>query len=172
MIAAVGGVALRPEMPADAAGVRALLLASFGGPAEATLVERLRTDASMVLALVAVVADAVVGYVGFARVTIESDGEERPAVALAPLAVDAAHQGRGIGATLVRAGLDALFKRGEEIVFVVGEPAVYGRFGFAAEHARPFAAPFVGSHFMARRLMAKAPRRGRVRYPAAFDTPA
>ena len=39
---AVGGISLRPETPADAAAVRALLEASFGRQAEAALVERLR----------------------------------------------------------------------------------------------------------------------------------
>jgi putative acetyltransferase len=61
------------------------------------------------------------------------------------------------------------FARREEIVFVLGNPALYGRFGFSAEDARPFASRYAGPHFMARRLSAGAPRRGRLRYPAAFD---
>ena len=88
---------------------------------------------------------------------------------LAPLAVALSHQGRGIGATILRAGLDRLIARREEIAFVLGDPALYGRFGFSAEDARAFASPYAGPHFMVRRLAASAPRRGRLRYPAAFD---
>ena len=66
-------------------------------------------------------------------------------------------------------GVGELIRRREEIVFVLGDPALYGRFGFTVEAARAFASPYVGPRFMARRLATAAPRRGRVRYPAAFE---
>ena len=168
MSTAVGGISLRPETPADVVAVRALLQASFGRQAEAALVDRLRAEGSIALALVAD-ADGIAGYVAFPRIEIETASGVTPALALAPLAVAASHQGQGIGAMLVRAGLAELIRRREEIVFALGDPALYNQFGFAAEDARPFASPYVGPHFMARRLAAKAPRRGRLRYPAAFE---
>ncbi len=171
MSAPVGGIVFRPEEAADAAAVRALLLEAFGGPAEAKLVDQLRSAGELVLGLVAVAAapETIVGYLGFPRLQIETADGPRPAVGLAPLAVASSHQGRGIGATILRVGLDRLIARHEEIVFVLGDPALYGRFGFSADDAREFASPYVGPHFMARRLAAAAPRRGRLRYPAAFD---
>ena len=166
----VGGIVFRPEGPSDEAAVQILLREAFGGPVEAALVDRLRSEGNLVLALVAVEApDMIVGYLGFPRLRLETAEGTRPAVALAPLAVASPYQGRGIGAALVRAGLDRLIARREEIVFVLGDPAVYGRFGFSAEDARGFASPYAGPHFMARRLAAAAPRRGRLRYPAAFE---
>jgi putative acetyltransferase len=170
MTTAVGGIVFRPEEAGDAGSVRTLLQEAFGGPAEATLVDELRSAGELVLGLVAVAGPArIVGYLGVPRLTIETAEGQRPAVGLAPLAVASSHQGRGIGATILRAGLDRLIARHEEIVFVLGDPALYGRFGFSAEDARAFASPYAGPHFMARRLAASAPRRGRLRYPTAFD---
>ena len=44
---------IRPERPEDAAAVRALLDAAFGGDVESKVVERLRADGDFVLSLVA-----------------------------------------------------------------------------------------------------------------------
>jgi putative acetyltransferase len=170
MNASVGDIALRPESAGDAGAVRALLEEAFGRPAEAALVERLHADGDMVLALVAAMPPAVVaGFIAFPRLQIETAKGLYAAVGLAPLAVAAPHRRRGIGSALVRAGLDCLAARREEIVFVLGDPAFYGRFGFSVEDARAFASPYQGPHFMGLRLAADAPRRGKVCYPAAFN---
>jgi putative acetyltransferase len=170
MSAAVGSPTLRSERADDAPAVRALLEEAFTGTAEALLVERLRAAGEMVLALVAIDGlGTLVGFAGFPRVEVEGVACPCVAVALAPLAVNAAHRRRGIGSALVRAGLKRLVARGEEIVFVLGDPAFYGRFGFSVADARGFASPYQGPHFMALALAAGAPRRGRLRYPAAFN---
>ena len=54
MSATVADVALRAEAAADTSAIGALLEATFGGTAEAVLVERLRISGEMVLALVAI----------------------------------------------------------------------------------------------------------------------
>ena len=79
-------------------------------------------------------------------------------------------QGRGIGSTLVRRGLDVLKRRGIAAVIVLGHESYYPRFGFSAALARKLAAPFSGEAFMALELTpgALAGERGTVRYPAAF----
>lgn len=169
-MSALADVALRAEAADDAGAVRALLEEAFGGPAEATLVERLRADGDMVLALIATVPpDVVVGFIAFPRLQIERAGRLLPAVALAPLAVVASHRRRGIGSALVQAGLAQLVARRENIVFVLGEPAFYGRFGFSLHDAGAFASPYQGPHFMGLRLAAHVPRHGRLCYPPAFD---
>ena len=62
---------------------------------------------------------------------------------LAPLGVTPSHQRRGLGASLVRAGLETLEASGTRQVFVLGDPAYYGRFGFRTESAvrPPYALP-------------------------------
>jgi putative acetyltransferase len=159
-------ITIRPETAADAQAVRALLTNAFETPAEAELVQCLRRDGDLVLALVAVdAAHRIVGHVAFPRLHV---GDEYPAVGLAPLAVVAAHRRRGVGAALVRAGLERLVAGGETIVFVLGNPAYYKRFGFALEAARPFTCVYAGPYFMAIALADNAPRAGVVRYPASF----
>ena len=56
------------------------------------------------------------------------------------------------------------------IDFVLGDPDYYRRFGFSLKTARLFGSIYTGTHFMALRLDPGAPERGRLRYPAPFDT--
>jgi putative acetyltransferase len=60
------------------------------------------------------------------------DLEESPRrfLQLSPLGVLPEHQRRGFGSALVRASLARAQERGEPVVFVEGNPAYYGRFGF------------------------------------------
>jgi putative acetyltransferase len=125
------GIAVRPESPGDVQAVRALLLAAFESPAEADLVDALRANARPYFALVAVADEEVVGHVAFTSLAFEPM-RDRPGLALglAPLAVAAAHQRRGVGARLVESGLQVCRDAGAGIVVVLGDPAFYGRFGF------------------------------------------
>ena len=169
MNAPAPNLSIRPGKPGDHAAIRALLSAVFTRPEEADLVERLRADGDLVLELVAVGPNpSLAGYVAFARLRIDSQEGRKPAVGLAPLAVAAEHRRQGIGSTLIRIGLQFLARRGETVVFVVGDPAYYRRFGFFTDAARGFASEYSGPQFMALPLVADAPRRGNLIYPAAF----
>jgi putative acetyltransferase len=160
---------IRSAVPADAVPVRELLVAAFNCALEVELVERLHGDGDMVLSLAGTGdGDAVIAYVGFARLVVEVADREISAIGLAPLAVAPALQRQGVGSRLVRQGLARLRECGEAIVFVLGDPAFYGRFGFDAGAARAFASVYAGPNFMALRLRPVAPLGGRVRYPAAF----
>jgi putative acetyltransferase len=160
---------VRLEQHADASPVRAVLARAFGGSAEADLVDRLRANGELVLALVAERANVgIEGYVAFPRLWVETASLRLAAVALAPLAVVPDIQGLGAGSTLVRRGIALLEQRGEQLVFVLGDPAYYARFGFDAAAAARFNSPYDGPHFMVLRLTPAAPRQGSVRYPFAF----
>ncbi len=157
---------IRLEMQRDAAKVRGVLEAAFGGSVEADLVERLRAAGDLVLALVSETPDGIAGYVGFPRLTLAVDGRNIPAIGLAPVGVMPALQRGGIGSALIRAGLWRLKDRGEGIVFVLGEPGYYGRFGFEAIEG--FDAPYAGPYFQTLRLSPHAPVSGTVSYPQPF----
>jgi putative acetyltransferase len=165
----IASLAVRAELDADKAAIRTILRAAFARDAEADLVDRLRTDGDLVLALVAASkSDEPVGYVGFPRLSLETGNQSLTAVGLAPLAVMPAQHRRGIGSMLVREGLRALAQRGERLLFVLGDPAYYGRFGFTAATAATYRAPYAGAHFMAMRLADGGPQSGHIQYPAAF----
>ncbi len=169
IVPAAGGTAIRLETGADAAMVRTVLQAAFAGDAEADLVEQLRREGDVLAGLVAeTIGNAIVGYVAFVRLTVEVGSVSKPAAGLAPLAVMPKAQRGGIGSALVLQGLKQLKPYGEQIVFVLGDPAFYSRFGFCASAAATFVSSYSGPHFMALPLATDAPTAGRVGYPAAF----
>ena len=121
---------LRAERPEDAVAIRAVLATCFPTEAEARLVELLRAAGHLPVSLVAVGDEGLIGHVAFSPVTLERRAVVGRGVGLAPLAVLEAHRRRGVGAALVRAGLDACATAGFGWVVVLGDPAYYARFGF------------------------------------------
>lgn len=162
---------IRPTAPADAAGVRAVHEAAFPTPLEADLVEALAREGDAAVSLVDERAGEIVGHVLLSRMKVTSDGRAVRALGLAPVGVLPGFQGGGIGAALVDAALAIARATGEELVFVLGEPDYYGRFGFTAATAAPFASPYTGPWFMALALRPDfaPPAAGVAAYARAFS---
>lgn len=144
-------IAIRPAGAGDAPAVDALLRTSFPRPEEAELLAHLARDGDVVLVLVAAdeATGTVLGSVVFSRMAVDLGGKPVPAVALAPLAVAGEARRQGVADLLVRAGLDWLREAGVAMVFVLGEPDYYGRFGFEAALADGFGSPYAGPYFQA-----------------------
>ncbi len=164
---------IRIARPEDGPAIHEVHRAAFPTEDEARLVDRLCTDGDALASVVAVVDGSIVGHVLFSRMGIVGPAREIPAVALAPVAVRPDRQCRGIGAALIEEGLHICADRGEHIVLVLGNPAYYRRFGFAAEAAASIESPWPGPHFMALTLTPGAfdDVAGRVRYAPAFGIP-
>ncbi|MEO3434353.1 N-acetyltransferase [Inquilinus sp. CAU 1745] len=127
---------IREERPEDIPAIRQLVEEAFrpqpySNKREHFLLDDLREDGALTVALVAEEASEVVGQVAFSLVRI--DGREGRWHGLGPIAVRPDRQGRGIGAALVRAGLDRLKALDAAGCVLLGEPAFYGRFGFKAD---------------------------------------
>jgi putative acetyltransferase len=162
-------IAIRGATAGDSASIRAVHVAAFPTAAEAALVEQLERDGDAVLSLVALEDERIVGHILMSRMTAEGDGRPLRAVGLAPVAVLPERQGQGIGSRLVRAAVERMREAGEALVFLVGEPAYYRRFGFEASTAAPFASPYAGRHFLALSLDGAAvPSAGRADYAPGF----
>ena len=116
---------------------------AFGQEAEAELVRAILADptAAPVLSLIAEADGRALGHVLFSTVRFDGAAAGTPAAILAPLAVVPDAQGKGIGSRLVEEGLGRLREAGIALVFVLGDPRYYRRFGFTAAAARGFAAP-------------------------------
>jgi putative acetyltransferase len=127
---------IRSETPEDVASVRTVIERAFGRTDEADLVDALRSNVPSSISIVAVEDDRVVGHILFSPVRVAAEDSAFGATALAPLAVAPEYQNRGIGAALVRAGLDECRRRGERVVFVLGHPSYYPRFGFEPSKPR------------------------------------
>lgn len=159
---------IRPEKPGDEAAIATVVSAAFGGQDEADLVARLRENGDLVLALVVEDGERIVAYVAFSRVWIEHDSKREPGIGLAPVAVLPEAQRKGTARALIGAGHLRLKLLGEKIVFVLGDPDYYKRFGFSHETAKRFACVYQGEHLQALRLAPDAPADGEVIYSAPF----
>jgi putative acetyltransferase len=156
---------IRPARDEDLDEIVALNDVAFGGKDEGRIVRALAKNGESVLSLVASDDQAIAGHIQFFRIQI--DGEPI-AVGLGPMSVHPDFQKTGIGSGLIQMGLMALEGAGEQIVFVLGHPEYYPRFGFSAEVAAPFESKWAGDAFMALRLDPAAPTSGRLTYPATF----
>jgi putative acetyltransferase len=163
----IGPVVMRMEQPTDAPQIRDLLEASFPGHGEALLVDRLRSAGDIVLSLVAEDGGIVIGYIAFARITVEGDAAPFSAVALAPLAVYSDYQSQGVATQLVREGHACLAFLGETLSVVLGEPQYYGRFGYSNRRVAGFENEYQSPYLMGLSFGA-APWEGRLVYPPAF----
>lgn len=121
---------IRQERPEDIPLIWRVNAAAFGRAAEAELVDALREQGAALISLVAEEAGEIVGHILFSPVSIEADEGTQTAVALGPMGVLPAYQGRGIGSRLVTAGLEACRSAGHGVVIVLGHPGFYPRFGF------------------------------------------
>lgn len=156
-------IKIRTESHEDAEVVRALLDAAFGGSAESALVDKLRASGELVVGLVAEVGGDVTGYVALSVLK----SPER-ALALAPVAVVPGHQRRGIGSTLIEEALRQARTDGWRMIFVLGEPEYYGRFGFTTQAAAGFDCEYAGPYFQALQLTESPSAPAPVVYSSAF----
>jgi predicted N-acetyltransferase YhbS len=140
-------VRIRCATDADRAEILGVHESAFGkeqGPEIVDLVSGLLGDktAMPLLSLVAEIGGRVVGHVLFTTVRLESGRQSVSAQILAPLAVSREHQGQGIGGSLITEGLKQLAASGVELVFVLGHPEYYRKFGFRPAGVLGYKAPY------------------------------
>ena len=160
---------VRPEAEGDAARIGAVVSAAFADAPhadgdEAALVERLRAGGDLALSLVAEDEEGMIGHIGFSPLTV--GGESNGWMQLAPLAVVTHWRGEGVARSLIVRGIAELRERGAQGIGVLGEPALYEKFGFGPASGMILPAdqqPF----YRALALDGDLPR-GEVRYADAF----
>ena len=124
---------IRKETTADIEAITKITMLAFenhphSDQTEHLLVERLRNQDALTIALVAELAGKVVGHIAFSEVTV--DGAKVDWYGLAPVSVDPCFQNQGIGSQLITKGLSNLKQLGAKGCVLLGEPEYYGRFGF------------------------------------------
>jgi putative acetyltransferase len=171
----VESIEIRPETPADIDAIYAIEAAAFGGNPHADLVNQLRADEALLLSHVAELSDRIVGHAAYSLLTVTDGDRVHHFPGLGPIGVDPRHQGRGIGSALVRAGLKAMRELGYGLLFLVGSPRYYPRFGFQPAQPFGFTSDYVKpdgphEHFMVAVLDEGSPGkvRGHVRFNPAF----
>lgn len=131
---------IRQEQPEDYDAIYQMIKTAFETAKvkdgdEQDFANRLRAGNKYIreLALVAEENGAIVGHIMLTRSTVrnEEQGEQDfTAVLLAPLAVALEYRNKGVGGQLVRAAMNLARSMGYTAVFIAGDPAYYGRFGF------------------------------------------
>ena len=127
---------IRETRGADLADILALYPLAFPDEDLRPLVSDLMTGEVETLSLAAILDDEPVGHVLFTLF----DSEGGRGALLGPLAVGPSSQRRGAGSALVAEGLTRLSATETAQVFLLGDPAYYGRFGFRPE--RRISAPY------------------------------
>ena len=135
---------VRDESRSDHATIHDLVAEAFGQSQEADLVDALRADGDLLVSLVAEAEEDLIGHVAFSRLQ-----SPRDALALAPVAVLPRWQRRGVGSALINEGLSRARRLGSKLVFVLGEPSYYSRFGFSVRATDGFECAYRGPYFMA-----------------------
>ena len=149
------------ETPADVVARENLLDRAMGADRRKKSSEKIRRNRVPAEGLALVARDSHGHIIGTVRLWnieagISPDGQALEALLLGPLAVDAAHEGKGIGGALMRAAIAEAHKRGHGAVLLVGDAAYYERFGFFADKTRHLVmpGPFQRERFLALELKA------------------
>lgn len=93
------------------------------------------------ISLVTETDGALTGHIAFSPVTIDN-GNNWQGYILAPLGVLPEYQNRRIGSKLIEDGMERLSKMAVNVLFVYGNPKYYGKFGFNADLACKYSAPY------------------------------
>jgi predicted N-acetyltransferase YhbS len=148
------------ETPADVVAREALLDRTMGTDRRKKSSEKIRRGRVPAEGLALVARDAAGHVIGTVRLWnieagVSREGQAVEALLLGPLAVDCAHEGKGIGAALMRAALLEARKRGHGAVLLVGDAPYYERFGFFADKTQHLVmpGPFARDRFLALELV-------------------
>jgi len=138
---------VRKAFESDKQAISDVVLAAFGdvhGQEIADLITDLLADPSAqpLLSLVATTNENVVGYILFTNARIKHSQRIVSTAILAPLSVHPEYQKQGIGGRLIREGLKRLKAAGVELVFLLGHPGYYPKYGFSAAGIKGFDASY------------------------------
>ena len=128
--------AIDRENPGDVVARERLLDAAMGPNRRRKSSEAIRRGRIPAEGLALVARDTSGHVIGTGRLWdiqagVTPGGRAVPALLLGPLAVDAAHEGKGIGAALMRAAIMEATRRGHGAILLVGDAPYYERFGFS-----------------------------------------
>lgn len=134
-------IQIRHSRPDDLASIARLYPQAFPDEDLLPLVRHLLTQEPDILSLVAEAEQSLSGHILFTICGLT--GTDVRAALLAPLAVAPAWQRQGVGTALIRESLRQLQSAGVDQVYVLGDPAYYGRTGFKPESgiAPPYPLP-------------------------------
>lgn len=140
----MGDILIREAVGADLNEVLSIERLAFGYDKEADLVRDLLNDKSAkpLYSLLAFIGAKAVGHILFTSARLQGAQNDTSIALLAPLAVLPEFQKQGVGGQLIKSGLQHLADAGVDLVFVLGHPGYYPRYGFKTAGVLGFEAPY------------------------------
>ncbi len=142
-------ITVRPENAVDAPAIAEVILRAFqslsySDHTEQVMVDRLRASNAYLppLAMVAEIANQIVGHIMLTRVAIRDGETSFASLALAPLSVLPEFQNRGVGTALVKEAHKRALHLGFSSVIVLGTPHYYSQFGYVPLSSCNIRVPF------------------------------
>lgn len=123
---------IRETLPTDRKTLENLYPTVFPDEDLIPLLRDLLNEKDNVFSFTATCNEMLVGHVVFTMCHI-LEGNEKSGL-LGPVAVHPSMQKQGIGSALIQKGLSRMKEEGAGHIYVFGDPAYYGRFGFTSTH--------------------------------------
>jgi len=140
----MGAMYIRETKDADLKDILFVEREAFNSNKEADLTKDMLADSSAkpLISLLANIKQHPAGHIQFTTRQLSNAPRKVSISFLAPLAVIPKFQKQGIGGSLIKKGLELLSKANVELVFVIGWPLYYPRFGFTPAFKLGFETPF------------------------------
>jgi predicted N-acetyltransferase YhbS len=142
-------ITLRQEKPADYEAVFELIKTAFkpinaSDQQEHILVEKLRRSQAFVpeLSIVAENENGIIGHILLTEIQIVNGDASHTSLAMAPVSVKPAFQGKGIGGRLILESHRVAKMLGYASILVVGHEKYYPRFGYVPARNFNISLPF------------------------------
>ena len=123
-------MSIRAENKTDINNIWQINAEAFEGEEEANLINALRNSDTSYISLVYEENNKLVGHIFFTPVELVDDTSNLRLIGLAPMAVSPKMQNKGIGSSLIKAGIKQCLNEGYDAIIVLGHPNYYPKFGF------------------------------------------
>ena len=123
-------MSIRVETKSDIDDIWKINTEAFETKEEATIVNALRNSDVTNISLVYEQNGELGGHILFTTVELIGDTSDLKLMGLAPMAVIPKLQNKGVGSSLIKAGIQQCINDGYDAIIVLGHPDYYPKFGF------------------------------------------
>jgi len=121
---------IRTEKKTNIEKIWQINVKAFETELEANLVNTIRSSGISNISLVYEENNELVGHIFLTPVKLIGDTSGLRLMGLGPIAVKPKDQNKGIGSSLVKAGIQQCLNKGYDAIVVLGHPNYYPKFGF------------------------------------------
>lgn len=161
----MNSITIRDETAADYAAIDRVNNLAFKETAQSQIIRDLRETGEALWSQVLLKGDQIIGNLMFYKVWLEGN---LITAGLGPLSILPEHQRQGYGGQLIRSGLEKCDPALHQIIFLLGHPDYYPRFGFSSKLGAQYKSPWPRPAFMGLKLNPTAPTSGTLTFPQAY----